>query len=216
MAGEPVDQVAIALRSYSLILPEQGVRIVDHKPPNAQGMRRDFAASNEDLFRVALQHDHEGSDVYHACAVYREALNDPKGTPEKDRRYGRTKHNVLGAQAVWLDLDLHDPLKHPEIPYRTTDELLNALGEFCRAAKLPRPIIILSGSGGAHIYWPLAQMLDRATWEHYARGLKQLCIRHGFIVDQQRTTDIASILRVRSRTTARAARCGPSRSILRV
>ena len=196
MADEPVDQVAIALRFYSLILPEQGHRVAEHKRASAQGMRRDFAASNEALFEVALQRDREGSDAYHGCAAYREALNNPKGTPEKDRRYGRTKRNVLGAQALWLDGDLHDPRSHPEIPYRTTDELLHALGKFCIVAGLPRPIIVLSGSGGAHIYWPSAQMLDRATWERYARGLKQLCIKHGFVVDHVRTTDIASILRV--------------------
>jgi len=101
---------------------------------------------------------------------------------------------LLGAQALWLDGDLQSP-KHPDIPYRTTVEILNAPAKFCLAANLPRPLIIFSGSGGIHAYWPLVQMLDRATWECYARGLKQLCIRHRFVVDHSRTTDIASIPR---------------------
>jgi hypothetical protein len=193
MLDKIVDATAIALRFYSLILPEQGYRIAEHKRASAHGMRRDFAASNEELYDILVGRDQDGFDAYHACATYREALNNSKEAPEKDRRYGRTKHNVLGAQALWLDGDLHDPRNHPDIPYRTTDEIVRALGEFCHASGLPRPLILLSGSGGIH--WPLAQMLDRAMWERYARGLKQLCIKQGFIIDHARTTDIASVLR---------------------
>ena len=108
-----VDKSALMRRFYDLILPEQGYRVAQHKLPTRKGTSIcDFAATNAKLCEIVQQRDLDGYDAYHACATFKEALNDPKGTAEKDKHLGRTQRNVLGAQSLWLDGDLHDPIKH--------------------------------------------------------------------------------------------------------
>jgi len=48
---------------------------------------------------------------------------------------------------------------------------------------------------GLHVYWPLAETIDHATWKPYAEGLQALCVKHGLHVDPTRTADISSVLR---------------------
>src|SRR5262249_39184778 len=74
--------------------------------------------------------------------------------------------------------------------------------------------IPVSSGWGLHVYWPLKHMLDRATWERYARGLKSLCEKHGLKADPSRTADISSVLRTpgthnRKRNKEQLVECDP-------
>jgi hypothetical protein len=178
-----------ALEFLALILPEQGPYAAFIVESGSNRKRPVFASSIEELWQIIKLADLTGHTAYHACAAYKEARYDPKGTPAAKRRFGRTKHNARDVKAFWLDVDAGAG-KH----YPNWEAAASAINKFCQAAGLPRPLIVLSGLG-LHVYWPLTQTLDPETWRSYARGLKTLCVKHGLQADPSRTADITSVLR---------------------
>src|SRR6516165_10467573 len=199
----------ISVKFLKLILPEQGFFIAAIKNPRGRGFKPSiFASTIGELWTIIENADRDGDQNYFACASFKEELNDPPGTPYRDRRLGRTKHNVLGAKCFWLDIDVG-----PGKEFNNQDEALSAIRNFCEVLGLPDPIIVSSGSG-LHVYWPLQQTLNRQTWEGYAAGLKNLCARHGLHADPTRTADISSVLRTpgthnRKRGVVRLVECNP-------
>ena len=125
----------------------------------------------EDISQLAscvARLDAAGGAVYHGCAAYGEKR--------------RTQASVVAVKAFWLDLD---------------QEAVEAYGRvrgFAAACGVRSPLVVGSGRG-LHCYWELADAVDRATWERYARGLKGACEAHGLDADRVRTADCASILR---------------------
>ena len=180
----------IGLAFLRQVLPKQGYFAAAIKQPGKKGLRHEFASTIDDLAATIAGADRDGLEVYFACASYREARNDPPGTPAGQRVLGRTKRNVLVIKSLWLDLDAG-----ANKPYRDVLEARQALAALCRTAKLPIPVCVVSGSG-LHVYWPLRVPLDRTTWERYASGLKRLCERNGLNADPARTADASSVLRV--------------------
>jgi hypothetical protein len=180
----------IGLRFLQRILPGQGYYIAAVKNPRSKRFRPSkFASTLEGLWRLLQENDRNGFETYHACASFKQALNDPPGTARADRRLGRTRHNALGAKAFWLDIDAG-----PDKPYANQEEAFDALKAFCKKLDLPIPIVVSSGSG-LHVYWLLQQTLAPDQWRLYASGLKQLCVEHNLKADPDRTTDISSVLR---------------------
>jgi putative DNA primase/helicase len=177
-----------ACRFLQLILPEEGPYIAWIKESNEQKYNV-FMSTISQLWVVIKRANDAGDAVYHACANFHEARHDPVRTPPAQRQYGRTKRNVRGAKALWLDIDAG-----PDKSYANAEKAWQAVLDFCRKANLPSPLIVWSGNG-LHVYWPLQLPLDRGTWERQAHGLKALCIKHGLHVDHNRTTDISSVLR---------------------
>jgi hypothetical protein len=185
----PADNISV--RFLKLILPDQGYYIAAVKRPRGGFINPIFAESAEDLWSELEEYDRNGWETYHACGSFKERRSDPPETPVGQKRLGRTKHNALGAKAFWLDIDID---KDDKDKHSTQDEALKALKRFLKATGLPIPLIVRSGYG-LHVYWPLAEMLDPATWKRYAKGLKALCEKHDLRIDNSRTTDISSILR---------------------
>jgi hypothetical protein len=184
-AQHNVDEVACQF--LRLILPECGPYILWIKWP--RGSRNEFALTIEELWQKEKWWDARGASVYHACASFKEAKHDPKGTSAKERRYGRTAHNVAHLKAFWLDIDAG-----PGKPYKRAQEASEALLAFCRTVGLPDPILVFSGNG-LHAYWPLETTLSPDEWRAYAKGLKVLCSQHGLHADPSRTADVSSVLR---------------------
>ena len=133
-----------------LILPEEGPYIAHINRQNG-GKRNEFASTIFELWKIIKSADDAGHTVYYACASFREARPDPKGTPPSKRRYGRTKRNARSAQSFWLDVDAG-----PEKPYRDADKAWTAVKQFCKVAGLPLPLEVRSGEG-LHVYWPLQE-----------------------------------------------------------
>ena len=160
------------------------------------------------MWTVIENADRDGYETYHACAAFKEARNDPSGTPDGQKRFGRTKHNASGAKSFWLDIDVGTGKQ-----YATQQKALDALAVFCRTLNLPPPIVVSSGAG-LHVYWPLTHTLDPEIWKHYAVGLKRLCAEHDLFADPARTADISSVLRTpgtsnRKHGVARKVECDP-------
>jgi hypothetical protein len=181
---------SLIVRFFELVLPERGPYAVAIKPTKANGFKPTiFASGLEEQAAILEEHDRDGFECYHACASYKEALNDPLSTPAGQKRLGRTKRNAAGAKSFWLDKDVG-----PDKPYKTKEAASTALAAFCKKLDLPMPLVVDSG-GGLHVYWPLDRDSGAATWESYARGLKALCVKHGLHADPARTADITSVLR---------------------
>jgi hypothetical protein len=206
MMHAPADELPV--RFLKLILPEQGHFVAAIKPPK-QGFKPSiFAATVDELWETIETSDRNGCETYYACSSFKEDRNDPPWVPPGQRRFGRTKHNVLCAKAFWLDVDVG-----PNKPYKTLNEAVDAVKAFCDALGLPIPVCVGSGSG-LHVYWPLHEAIDRTTWELYAKGLKKLCDQHGLKADHARTTDISSVMRVpgthnRKYGSERLVECSP-------
>jgi hypothetical protein len=196
-----------ACQFLHLILPDHGPYIVFVNEPNGR-KRNVFASTIEELWSIIKREDAAGHAAYHACASFKEAKHDPPGAPRAQRRFGRRKHNARGARSLWGDLDVGEGK-----PYPDWLSAAKAAAAFCRATGLPIPLCVVSGYG-LHIYWPLQKMLERETWERYARGLKALCVKHGLHIDPARTADISSVLRTpgthnRKGAQVRDVICGP-------
>ena len=125
----------------------------------------------------------EGNDVYFACAEYITPSN-------------RRSSNVAGAYAFWLDIDCGKDKVATDKGYRTVDEARCALSTFCKTNGLPNPTHIVYSGSGLHVYWGFNNHLPRDVWQLYAKKLKDLTKASGFKVDDTRTSDIASVLRV--------------------
>jgi len=102
----------------------------------------------------------------------------------------RKAQNVLHMASLFVDLDCGDGKD-----YVGQHEALDALKAFCKAAAMPRPIIVNSGYG-VHAYWPLAEDVSVADWKPVAVALKRLCVKHNLRIDPSVTADAARILRM--------------------
>lgn len=125
----------------------------------------------------------EGKEVYFACAEYL--------SPDS-----RTSGNASGACAFWLDIDCGDDKAAAGKGYPTVNDAKEALGKFCTDAGLPKPTHIVQSGGGLHIYSVVDSVISRETWQSSAKQLKGLTKACGFLADDSRTADIASVLRV--------------------
>jgi hypothetical protein len=107
----------------------------------------------------------------------------------------RLAQNATHVKALWIDADVKPD--QPEKCYTSTSALVTAFSKFRADASLPEPsALVMSGSGGMHIYWISDRPLTIAEWVPYAEGLKALIKKHGFKCDAGLTTDTARVLRV--------------------
>ncbi|MGE5384956.1 MAG: hypothetical protein ACM3SV_03610 [Betaproteobacteria bacterium] len=136
------------------------------------------------------QFNDQGRTIYHACAAFKMAIHKTTdgGFPYVAGRHAR---NALGALALWDDIDVG---KTTVPSYDSQRAACRGLLDACRKVEIPLPMIVSSGVG-LHVYWPLLEAIDPATWATLAR-LKTKCLAHaGLRIDPSRTADIASILR---------------------
>jgi hypothetical protein len=125
----------------------------------------------------------EGKEAFFACAEYL--------TPDN-----RLAANACGTCAFWMDIDCGEDKAAAGKGYATVEEAEDALRKFCHDAGLPKPTHIVHSGGGLHAYWALDGAVPREIWQSHARKLKGLTKACGFLADDSRTADIASILRV--------------------
>lgn len=110
---------------------------------------------------------------------------------EVKKKQVRKKGNIARLRCFWLDIDVKSDGDH----YRSKQEAALALKEFCTYNGMPYPTIVDSGYG-MHVYWRMSASVDKDQWEHYAQILKAATLSYGLKVDQSRTADCASVLRI--------------------
>tara|TARA_R110000772_G_scaffold32788_2_gene80050 strand:- start:1146 stop:3974 length:2829 start_codon:yes stop_codon:yes gene_type:complete len=164
------------------VWPSQGVYCIVGKDP-ANNILPKFVHTIEEAEQVAISLVEDNYDVYFACSTYQYATQ-------------RTKANTSQQKALWLDIDCgYDEKKKKYKDYHSKEDAIDALKEFTKVTKLPKPTIVDSGRG-IHCYWTLTEPVTTDVWEGVAGGLKMLCVKHGLHADPVCTADAARILRV--------------------
>jgi P4 family phage/plasmid primase-like protien len=125
----------------------------------------------------------EWSDVYVACAEF--LTNE-----------GRTQANAVGAYGFWADIDCGEQKATQGKGYATIELALAAVESFCTATGLPKPNFTINSGGGIHVHWVMTDFVLKDQWQAYARKLKAVADRVGFLADPSRTADIASVMRI--------------------
>lgn len=142
-------------------------------------------------------YDREGEDAYFALASYRE----PRVWDEKSATYRkRTKPNIQALKCLWADIEIgkHDKHKPGELAKSSYADLraaLTGLIDFCAAAAIDEPTLLVRSGYGLHAYWVLQDTVDHPTWNRAAHALKALELHHGLHCDQALTANGAAVLR---------------------
>ena len=135
----------------------------------------------------ATQKPADFKDIYFCLSIQTTAGQTIAGKPAAIRR----GEFATALKAVWADVDVKEGSG-----YASTDEALRALDKFCKDSGLPIPTaIVLSGSGGMHLYWISDRVLTVEEWSRYAHGLEAAMVKFGFRHDPV-TTDAVRVLRV--------------------
>jgi AAA domain/Primase C terminal 2 (PriCT-2) len=200
MVEEMSEQAVALLRR---ILPPDGLRIGCTMIGDRIGQQV-VCETTEQLVEFLLNADVRGQDAYYACATYRERTG--VYNERKKKWQLRCQANVLWVSSFWADIDTREG--KPDAPYGDRQEAWNAALKFCKASRMPLPVVVNSGYG-LHLYWPLRAPVAEAVWRIYAKQLAQLFEQHGLKVDKSRTQDSASILRAPGTHNRKYGRCVP-------
>ena len=131
----------------------------------------------------ALELSSEGFDTYFAVAEYLTPGN-------------RKADNASGAWGFWMDIDCGEEKAKVGKGYLTEEEAIKATKAFCKETELPEPTFIIYSGSGLHLYWLFDTIIGSEEWKSNARMLKALTHAAGFMADDSRTSDIASVLRI--------------------
>ena len=111
-------------------------------------------------------------DVY--MCMSRQAHTKPANKDGK-LRAAKSKENALAFKGIYMDVDLGKPPKPDGSPssYKSVQDAVVAVREFCKAIKIPIPTAIVGSGGGIHVHWISDRQLTPQEWQPYADGLKQ-------------------------------------------
>lgn len=182
-----------------LLWPDQGPYCIAHPFKPANSPTTVYAHKVFTTISEAVTHVHEQAnlqDVYFAVlSLEQERIWDPEKIDYKTGQKGawavRLQSNMAKSKALFFDLDVgKEPTK-----FDTQADALRALADFLVNTKLPVPTLVSSG-GGVHVYWHIAEAVEREECRSMQWHMRQLAEGLGLKVDPQRTTDMSSVLRV--------------------
>jgi hypothetical protein len=133
--------------------------------------------------------DFTQGNYYHCISTLRDySIEDTKGVKRV-----RTQPNMLQTRCFILDVDVREKPGH----YRTMEDAFIGIQSVVDAFSLPLPIIVDSGFG-YHVYWPMAEGIDSATWVKVAAQFKKAIsvIAPEVVADGSRVSDSAGVLRI--------------------
>lgn len=166
----------------SLVLPCRGTRVlVEFSNTTKRNHTYVEGTPFTEIAADAQAMDRSGSTVYMALGGF--------AAETVSKFKGRTAENAQWFRSLWLDIDVG-----PDKDYKTRKEAADAFSMFINAVGLPAPTVVSSGYG-MHVYWPLDQDCDTATWRTAAHALKSLADARGLRIDTNCTQDAARILR---------------------
>jgi len=132
-----------------------------------------------------------GANVYMALSTQLLAdttVASADGFPKAIRRH----ENLVSFKSIYLDIDVGK-----KDAYATTQDAFDALDDFIVKVGLPEPtMIILSGSGGLHVYWCFNDPIPFAQWKPLSTALRDAALGYGLKFDPQVTVNASGILRV--------------------
>lgn len=174
------------------VLPSRGIRFAlaqlgaQGDPDFRPGQRSFPEGDTAGIIGYLATKNAEGRNCFFAVGGY-DFVTNPDDPDQRPRRYA---HAARHHRSLRLDIDPGDG-KH----YADKRAAAAALLDFIRAASLPAPWIVDSGSG-FHVYWGFDRDVDLAQWKVMAARLSAACRQHGLVVDSTSTEDAARILRL--------------------
>lgn len=136
-----------ALQFLDAVLPADGLRVVALKPTGwKKGLKHTFVQTNEALVQESLRLDQSDVTNYFALATYA----DPEA--------GRTAHNTVQLNTLWLDVDYKN--------YETVDAANADLTQL--ATVVGAPSIVVDSGAGFHAYWVLREAMYTEDWKPLA------------------------------------------------
>jgi len=148
------------------------------------GQFRNFIPKDEATAAdMAIRLSESGEEIYFAPAHY--------GTSEN-----RTQNNAVGVHAFFIDIDCGEKKAADGKGYADIEQAKVALKKLCHEAELPEPNTLINSGSGIHAYWSLTEFVPKDQWQDYARKLKAVTAKFGFLADPSRTADIASVMRI--------------------
>lgn len=134
---------------------------------------------------------HDTLDIYVCMSSQSVAERKQIGNGRPFLNAKRGAELAVGIRSLYIDLDVKAD------GYPTTAAALAELRRFIAEVGLPVPtLVVLSGTGGAHVYWTLDKILPVSEWQPLANALAEATRRHGLKVDTACTVDSARLLRV--------------------
>jgi hypothetical protein len=145
-----------------------------------------FVDTREQVNELAEQFVSNRVDAYFGCAKFGPLNN-------------RTHDNATYFRALWMDIDCGPTKAAPDDKGRIKGYIDQQAGlaefqKFCKAVKLPKPILVSSGYG-IHAYWLLEETVSRTQWEPLSERLRELCVEQGLIVDSS-VFEASRVLRI--------------------
>ena len=148
------------------------------------GQFRNFTPKEEaTAAEMAKKLSDSGEEIYFAPAHYATSEN-------------RTQNNAVGAHAFYIDVDCGEKKAAEGKGYADIGQARGALDVACRDSGIPKPNILINSGNGIHAYWSLTEFVPKDQWQAFARKLKAILAKLGFLADPSRTADIASVLRI--------------------
>ena len=141
---------------------------------NGRYISQEFYSTREEFNKQIDWLVNNKFDAYFGCAKYGDANH-------------RKHSNAEYFRALWMDIDCGPEKAAPDANgkikgYIDQSTGLQAVAAFCKKNALPRPIVVDSGYG-LHFYWVLSETLRRNVWDSLSKGLRDLALKDGLIVD---------------------------------
>ena len=131
--------------------PGYVARVIKDEP-----WQQEWCESHDQMLCFAGEYQ-DSHNVYFSMATYSSRLNT------RDADFA--EHLC----SFWADVD-----RHENSPYKSDDEIEDAINEFLKKTGLPRPTIWHYTGYGIHIYWPLSAAIPRDEWLTIAEKLQAL------------------------------------------
>lgn len=184
------------LEFLRLVWPEEGLFLLStpqtfHKDGETVTYHKHHCFRDMDTAAQAATQFAQTQDVYFALGtVHADYTRMNKAQRDNLGVKVRGGSNTREVKAFWLDIDVGQG----DDKYPDQGTAAHELRQFCNTVGMPPPYIVTSG-GGLHVYWPLTESIDAATWQAHADIFKSMVKLYKFRADPSRTADPASVLR---------------------
>jgi hypothetical protein len=177
------------------VLPEKGVYyaarwVIDLSLPRKGKWKNYQCRTLNDLAIQLKQIGNDKVDAYYAMAAFEEGSRNEEG-----KWRSRTQDKARVVKCQWLDIDCGQEKADKGKGYATQAEGGRALAAFLKDTGLPMPTYLLSSGNGLHAYWMFTQEVPTKVWTTFALKFKGITHSKGFLGDDSRTADSASVLR---------------------
>lgn len=116
-------------------------------------------------------------------------VDNVEETASGQYRVKRKQEQAAWFKALAVDIDVGE-----KYDYKTQKEACFALLTACDVLKIPRPMVVSSGTG-IHAWWPFDRSIGRDTWVKMSTCLQAALLSQGVKIDASKIKDPSMVLR---------------------